>query len=315
MKRMLNIFLLSAFLCMVLTGCTVEEGSRGTEENSKYYFYYLNKGETRLEREAYEPKQESTDFMLQDLMSRLNGKESRMSGIQLLPEDVEINSYEISDTLLTVEFNNRYRKMSAAREILTRAGIVKTLLQVPGIEAVKFYIGKEEVKDSKEQPLGEMDRNTFVEFSTNDQDSYRSDTFTLYFTDKEGKKLVEEKRRIFYRRNIPKVRVALEQLAKGPMEENHYPTIPENTRLLNAVLADGAYYVDFNPVFLDYAFTNVEESIPVYSVVNTVLAASDAEKVEISIEGDSERIFRENINLYNFYKWNENIISGKEKEE
>ena len=99
------------------------------------------------------------------------------------------------------------------------------------------------------------------------------------------------------------------------MEENHFQTIPEDTRLLNVTVADGACYIDFNPVFVDYALTNVEESIPVYSVVNTALAACEAEKVEISIAGQKEVVFRENMNLYNFYKWNEDIISGKDKEE
>lgn len=314
MRKLFKIFLPVVLLCAALTGCTVEEESR-QGENSKYRFYYLNKSETGLESEAYEPAEETADFMLPDLMSRLNEKENSLSGISLLPEEVEISSYEISDKVLNVEFNSRYRKMSAAREVLTRAGVVKTLLQVPGIEAVKFYIGQEELKDSKDQPVGEMSDSTFAEFSAKNLDTYRSDTFTLYFTDKEGKHLVEEKRRVFYRRNIPKVRVALEQLAKGPMEENHFQTIPENTKLLNVTVADGACYVDFNPVFLDYALTNVEESIPVYSVVNTALAACDAEKVEISVAGEREVVFRENMNLYNFYKWNEDIISGKDKEE
>lgn len=314
MKKIWKLFLPALLLCTVLSGCTVEEESR-QGENSKYRFYYLNSSETGLESESYTPKEETADFMLPDLMSRLNAKEDSLSGISLLPEEVEISSYQITDTVLNVEFNSRYKQMSTAREVLTRAGIVKTLVQIPGIEAVKFYIGQEELKNSKKEPIGEMNENTFAEVSSKDIGTYRSDTFTLYFTDKEGKYLVEEKRRVFYRHDIPKVRVALEQLAKGPMEENHFQTIPEDTRLLNVTVADGACYVDFNPVFLDYALTNVDESIPVYSVVNTALAACDAEKVEISVAGQREVVFRENMNLYNFYKWNEDVIFGKDKEE
>lgn len=314
MKKLWKLFLPALLLCIVLSGCTVEEESRQAE-NSKYRFYYLNSSETGLESEAYTPKEETANFMLPDLMSRLNEKEDSLSGLSLLPEEVEISSYEITDTVLNVEFNSQYKKMSTAREVLTRAGIVKTLVQIPGIETVKFYIGQEELKNSKKEPVGEMNQNTFAEVSSKDMGTYRSDTFTLYFTDKEGKYLVEEKRKVFYRHNIPKVRVALEQLAKGPMEENHFQTIPEDTRLLNVTVSDGACYVDFNPVFVDYALTNVEESIPVYSVVNTALAACDAEKVEISIAGQRKVVFRENMNLYNFYKWNEDIISGKDKEE
>lgn len=313
-KKIWKLLLPVLILCIAVSGCTIEEESR-QEEDSKYRFYYLNSSETGLESEPYTPKEETADFMLPDLMSRLNAKEDSLSGISLLPEEVEITSYQIADTVLSVEFNSRYKKISAAREVLTRVGVVKTLLQIPGIEAVKVYIGQEELKNSKKEPVGEMNDNTFAEVSSKDIGTYRSDTFTLYFTDKEGKHLVEEKRKVYYRHNIPKVRVALEQLAKGPMEENHFQTIPEDTRLLNVTVADGACYVDVNPVFVDYALTNVEESIPIYSVVNTVLAACDAEKVEISVSGQREVVFRENMNLYNFYKWNEDIISGKDKEE
>lgn len=314
MKKIWKLFFPVLIFCIAVSGCTIEEESR-QKEDSKYRFYYLNSSETGLESEPYTPKEESADFMLPDLMSRLNAKEDSLSGISLLPEEVEITTYQIEETVLNVEFNSRYKKMSAAREVLTRAGIVKTLVQIPGIETVKFYIGQEELKNSKKEPVGEMNGDTFAEVSSKDIGTYRSDTFTLYFTDKEGKHLVEEKRKVFYRHNIPKVRVALEQLAKGPMEENHFQTIPEDTRLLNVTVADGACYIDLNPVFVDYALTNVEESIPVYSVVNTALAACDAEKVEISIAGQREVVFRENMNLYNFYKWNEDIISGKDKEE
>ncbi len=369
-KKIWKLLLPVLILCIAVSGCTIEEESR-QEEDSKYRFYYLNSSETGLESEPYTPKEETADFMLPDLMSRLNAKEDSLSGISLLPEEVEITSYQIADTVLSVEFNSRYKKISAAREVLTRAGVVKTLLQIPGIEDVKFYIGQEELKNSKKEPVGEMNDvefnsrykkisaarevltragvvktllqipgiedvkfyigqeelknskkepvgemndNTFAEVSSKDIGTYRSDTFTLYFTDIEGKHLVEEKRKVYYRHNIPKVRVALEQLAKGPMKENHFQTIPEDTRLLNVTVADGACYVDVNPVFVDYALTNVEESIPIYSVVNTVLAACDAEKVEMSVSGQREVVFREHMTLYNFYKWTEDIISGKDKE-
>ena len=74
-----------------------------------------------------------------------------------------------------------------------------------------------------------MTEESFLELSGKDTD-YRYDTFTLYFADKSGKKLVKEERNIYYRRTLPKERVVLEQLAKGPMEEGHYAVIPEKIR-------------------------------------------------------------------------------------
>lgn len=82
-----------------------------------------------------------------------------------------------------------------------------------------------------------MTDSTFVEVSKKNEDNYRYDTFTLYFADKSGKRLLKETRNVYYRRTLPKERVVLEQLAKGPLEDGHYATIPENTM---AIIGDGS---------------------------------------------------------------------------
>ena len=49
---------------------------------------------------------------------------------------------------------------------------------------------------------------------------------------------MKETRNVYYRRSLPKERVVLEQLAKGPMEEGHYATIPDSSLVLS-VITDG----------------------------------------------------------------------------
>ena len=137
---------------------------------------------------------------------------------------------------------------------------------------------------------------------------YSYDTFTLYFTNKNGDKLVAEQRSVRYRRNLPKATVVLEQLARGPLEKGHYPTIPENSEVLSLTRANGICYVDYNSVFQDYAL-DVSEQVAVYSVVNTLIAATDMDKVEISIEGNKEVTFGQNMQLYKFYEWNDSLLA------
>lgn len=78
---------------------------------------------------------------------------------------------------------------------------------------------KKPLTNSKGEEVGAMNSDTFVEFSGSDGDVYSYDTFTLYFTNKNGDKLVEEQRSVRYRRNLPKATVVLEQLARGPLEK------------------------------------------------------------------------------------------------
>ena len=100
-------------------------------------------------------------------------------------------------------------------------------------------------------PVGEMNADTFASMSTIDMDAYRYDTFTLYFVNEAGNRLTEESRTVYYRRSIPKARVALEQLALGPMEEGNNPTIPKETEVLSVTTADGVCYADLGNSFVE----------------------------------------------------------------
>ena len=188
MKKVLWMLLLAVFTCAFLAGCSIEEREEPQMEQENYNFYYMNTGETSLKKEIYEPQEETTDFMLKDLMQRLSSKDAPEDGIALLPEAVSVNSYDLQEKRLIVDFNSGYLEMSRAREVLTRAGIVKMFLQIPDIEAVRFTVEGQELTDSRNQAVGDMTEDTFVEFSGKDNDAYRYDTFTLYFTDKSGKK-------------------------------------------------------------------------------------------------------------------------------
>ena len=106
--------------------------------------------------------------------------------------------------------------------------------------------------------------------------------------------------------------MALEQLINGPLDKGRYPTVPGNAELNRVTLSDDVCYVDFNSAFVRYALTDLEERTAVYSVVNTVLAATGAEKVEISINGDKKVTFGENTDLYRFFHWNQEIIKEEE---
>ena len=84
--------------------------------------------------------------------------------VSLLPEGVQMN-YSVEEDVLVVNFNSQYSSMSRARELLVRAGVVKTFLQVPGINSVRFTIENEDLTDSRGQAVGNMTADTFAEFT------------------------------------------------------------------------------------------------------------------------------------------------------
>lgn len=308
MKKYFCMMLALFMACVLAAGCSIEtENSGQTKETGGYYFYYLNSDETELCKESYTPAEEDTSYMVKDLMQRLGKKSKEGEESNLLPDEVSINSYDLQNNSLVIDFNAKYNDMSRAREVLARAGTVKTFLQIPEISIVRFTVNGKELLDTKNQPVGDMTENTFVEYSGKDMDAYRYDTFTLYFTDKSGQHLVAEKRNVYYKRSLTKERVVLEQLAKGPMVKGNYPTIPGNATALSVTTADNVCYVNMDRNFQLYAL-EISEEIPVYSIVNSLVDACDAEKVEISIEGDTDGSFSESMPLYKFYEKNEELV-------
>lgn len=302
-KWMLPVLLLS--ICLV--GCTIEVEEAKKNKETEYYYYSLSLDETELLQDEYVPSEETYEVMVKELLQKLELKRSDGKGSNLLPEEVSINSFELHGEVLVLDFNEKYSKMSRSKEALVRLGIVKTFLQIPGISAVKFTISGEELCNSKNEIIGEMTEDTFLELSAEDFDSYRYDTFTLYFTDKDGKNLVEEKRSVYYKQTLPKERVVLEQLAKGPIVKGNYPTISENTKILDITISDLVCYVDVSDEFLNDAL-DVSDEVAVYSIVNSLMALNETEKVQISVEGSSKEIYGTEVSLYSFFEMNEGLV-------
>lgn len=315
MKKLFSAVLALALACSLLTGCTVETQEEKVDSGSnQYYLYYVNKDETKVVKERYQLEQESAEFMLQDFTGILNAQEGSGDNLALLPSGVQLVTYRLNESLLELEFNSDYSKMSRAREILVRAGVARTFLQIPGVTGIKIFIESEELKDSKGQAVGVIDGNTFVEMWGSDKDAYRYDTFTLYFTDKTGEHLVAEQRNVYYKRILPRERVILEQLAKGPMVKGHYPTIPQETEILGVEVSDDVCYVDFSSAFSDSGI-DIPVNTMIYSVVNSLLDTASADKVQISVEGDTEATLSDGTSLYSLFSKNTDLVLKEDQSE
>lgn len=313
MKKISGVLLLALVAGFLFAGCSIET-IQSKEEDSNYNFYYLNTNETVLKSEAYEPKEETKEYMVKALLQKLGKRETPEDGISLLPENVSVSSYDLQDDLLVIDFSKEYSEMSKVREVITRDGIVQMFLQIPEIAKIRFTVAGQPLRDSRNQEIGDMTDRTFVELSKKNEDNYRYDTFTLYFADKSGKRLLKETRNVYYRRTLPKERVVLEQLAKGPMEEDHYATIPQDTMAINVITSDRICYLDLNSEFQDTTL-DVAENISVYSVVNSIIDSCEADKVQISIEGNSAGEFQKSLPLYKFYEKNQDLVVPDEESE
>ena len=104
-----------------------------------------------------------------------------------------------------------------------RAAIVQSLLRLDGVNAVSLSVDGEPLKNADGAVIGLMNEDDFVENTGSSLSSYQSGTLTLYFANKKGDKLVEQKMDVRYSSNVPKEKLIVEKLMQGPTGNGAYP--------------------------------------------------------------------------------------------
>lgn len=303
MRRWIKFFLLVGLLCLGMAGCS----GQNEEEESGYRIWYMNKEETRLDYEYRELEAENTEGLLNEALECLREEPENKNYKPPLPENVRIESYEIEHNQLYLNFSVEYMDMLKVYEVLCRAALVRTLCQIPGVDYIGFRVADQPLMDLKGKAIGLMNEDQFIENAGEEINAYRTADLTLYYTNETGDKLVTQRVPMEYNSNISLEKLIVERLIDGPPYEGAYPTIPENTRLVSVSVRDGICYVNLDAGFLETGY-NVTESIPIYSIVNSLIRNTDAQKVQISIDGETNRIFRESISFDTIFEKNEELV-------
>jgi len=278
-------------------------GSTKEGKDVKYSMYFINEEENALLPKPYTPSEKSAEEIIEEMIGFMQKPVEEIGYTQLLPSDVEVLSYEIENQKLIVNFNRAYTDMSDIREILVRAGAVKSLIQIPNITAIDFLIEGKEISDRDGDSLKNMTLDSFVEGGNSNINSYLHTTLELYFADEAGEYLVKEERALYYSSSVPLERVVVEQLLKGSKSDENQPTLPAETKILGVTISDNVCYVNLDETFLD-SILPVQEEIPVYSIVNSLMATCQVTQVQISINGETKHTFRGKMSLDKFYERN-----------
>lgn len=310
MKRVFQCSIL-VFMLLLAAGCGLHEH----KEKPKYQLYYINEKETTLVPAPYEPKQEDTKSMVTEVIALLQHPTDEEHHQGLLLQDITIKSQKIEKQRVTIDFSQSYQKMDNTREILVRAGFVKSLIQIPNITEVEFVLEGQPMIDSQGNTYPVMTAETFVENEGKNINTYLGTTLNLYFANQAGDKLVKEKVKVYYSSNVPLEKVIVEQLLKGPRESGHQRTLPAETKILSVAISEGICYVNLNKTFMDTASTaGLNEEIPVYSIVHSIMDACDVTRVQIAVNGETKLTFRENINLDHFFTRNYDLLEEESNE-
>lgn len=273
-----------------------------------YKVYYINSDETAIFSSEYRTQEEDQEALLKELLEQLGTVPEKLEYKAPVSGAVKLRSYTINKDQLVLDFEESYRSQSATTEVLTRAAIVRTLTQIRGIQYISFQINSEPLTDALGSLVGVMNADLFIDNEGNEINTYERVKLTLYLANEEGNKLTTVTRSVVYNSNIPMERLILEQLIAGPLEgEKAYPTMNQNTKIVSVNVKDGTCYVNLDNTFLTQTYP-VSSEVTIYSITNSLAELPGINKVQISINGDANVNYKENINLSTFFERNLELL-------
>lgn len=309
----IRLLLLLSALLFSLTGCSAEAPAPPEDNIS---VYYINKAETKIT--PVSRKLESTDKVEQAAEAIEALKENPVElSLRTPVNGYEINSWEIRDTLLILDLNTDYKKIQPTTEVLIRAALVRTMIQIPGIDHVEMRINGETLTDSLGVTIGPMTAEQFIDNAGNEINAYEKARLKLYFANEAGDKLVEYNTQpVVYNSNISMEKLVVEQLIAGPEagSEEAFPVLNPGIKVLGVTVKDGTCYVNLDDKFMTQMY-NVTGEVVIYSIVNSLAELPNINKVQIAVNGETTNVvYRETFALSTVFDRNLDLVYGTEKE-
>lgn len=301
MKRLYSM-ILSLALSALLLGCARETGE-------KVILYYLNPDANGLMQETYVCQEQQGITMVDEVVAKLRQKtDDGLSG--RIPPEVEIQSYQLDDGILEFHFDKKYQKMNTSTEVLFRAGLVQTMVQLPDVSYVTFFVGEEQMTDSSGNVLGMMKTDDFLQNVGSSLKSYQTATLNLYFANKEGTQLsLETRDSVHYTANTSIEKLVVETLMKGTTSDQRSNTIASSVKLIGVTVRDGICYVNFDSTFLTAGYDQAPE-VTIYSIVNSIVSNGTVKQVQILVDGGSDIIYKGTVDLRQPLSWKPGLLGG-----
>lgn len=281
------VLLLFVMFIGILTGCASEEDV--SEEG--FLIYHINNAETRVESSAVELDGDSLEEKVEAIFTCLAMGDSTYKAP--LGMGFSIVSWEIAGKSMTIEVSPEYSKLSGTTEVLVRAAIVRTLLQLEELEGIYFTKEGSPLTDNVGMYVGRMTKDTFIQNDGNEINTYELVKVKLYFTNENADMLVAANREKHYSTNTPLERFVVEELISGPsgQVEGIYPTINPETKIINVMTTDGICYVNLDSAFLS-VINNTSLDLAANSIANSLLELNSVSKVQILVNGEVPEPFQ-----------------------
>lgn len=281
------LLIIMIMLSFTLISCKKKE-VRLLEEN-EYYIYYINTNMNTLVESRYsaDAQRYDTQALVNELMMHFLKVPDDLEAMGALSDKVTYQGFSIDGNILYLNFDTNYQGMEVSREVLARAALAKTLIQIDGIEYISIRSGEQPLLNALGENVGLISSTNFIN-SVSNINSFEKATLLLYFSDESGTKLVAETRDVFYDLNTSRERIIVDELIKGPFTASLKATIPSDTKVISVTMNEGICYVNFDEGFLN-SLSDVLDSITIYSIVDSLSEMPNVSRVQILVNGKSDK--------------------------
>lgn len=303
-KKVLSLIMVFAMVILIFAGCDKKDR---VKKNDGIYIYYTDKDRTKLVSVIYKPEKKETIDQVKEVLERMNKTSKKLNNITAKPDDVEIQNYALYDSTVNIDFGASYYEMSKVTEILCRSAIVLSITQLKGVDYVIFTVNGQPLILNGNNAVGSMKAEDFVDDGVSNINSFQNLDVILYYADKTGTNLVATDYSGVYDMNTSVEKLIVEQLIKGPELSQYQRTVPSTVKLLSVLTKDGICYVNFDSSFLTET-VDVSPELELYSIVNSLVELSYINKVQISINGETNVKFKDSISLEYIFSRNLDIV-------
>ena len=139
----------------------------------------------------------------------------------------------------------------------------------------------------------EVTTNEIIPEEEISEEQMRQTIVSLYFYNETTKSLVPEGRLLDVKELLEEpYRTLMELLIQGPQNESLVATIPEGTKVNKAEVKGDVLYLDLSKEFIEnHSGGEEQESITIYSIVNTMTNLTEVNAVKILIDGEENKAF------------------------
>ncbi len=233
-----------------------------------------------------------------------NGLEEREL-YRTIPDGDIVRKVEKEEKTVKIYLGEDYPNTAQVVSILIRSSLVKSYTSLEGVEFVEFYYDNLPLKDSNNMPYGAYSFDDIVYDNELLQEIVYLDKINIYYPRDGFLEVVLEEVDVSMNDSIEDIVI---KMLKTKSERNPMPVVPIDTKFINADIIDGTCYLNLNEAFLHNNSGSIEDTLAIYSIVNTITDLPDIAKVQFLINGEKMEIIRAGKDFNEPFEYNYELV-------